>query len=84
VPHPVTTLRSPTRCRRPPLPPELKPEDVTIGATQDYKDAGYHIRFTVFRYRELGESPYRPTHHSVAVEVRATVLQSLVEWSDIR
>ena len=50
-------------------------EDVKIGATQDYKDAdGYHIRFTVFRYRELGETPYRPTHRSVAVEVRGTVL----------
>jgi hypothetical protein len=49
--------------------------EVKIGTTQDYKDAdGYHIRFTVFRYRELGESPYRPTRRSVAVEVRATVL----------
>jgi hypothetical protein len=53
---------------------EPKPDDVTIGATQDYKAEGYHIRFTVFRYRELGASPYRPSRRSTAVEVKATVL----------
>jgi hypothetical protein len=62
------TLPAPTTTTEP------KPQDVAIGATQDYKDVGYHIRFTVFRYRELGKNPYRPTHRNVAVEVRATVL----------
>jgi hypothetical protein len=62
------TLPAPTTTTEP------KPEDVTIGATQDYSEEGYRIRFTVFRYRELGVNSYRPNRRSVAVEVRATVL----------